>query len=477
MELHNEIQNEVQSGEQKENKMGVMPVNKLLLGMSLPIMISMLVQALYNIVDSVFVAMISENALTAVSLAFPIQSLMIAVATGTGVGINASLSKALGEKNFEKANKTASNGVFLTVLSSLLFVFVGLRYAGTFYLSQTSDQEIITYGCQYLMIVCVASMGMFLQITFERLLQSTGKTIYTMFTQGAGAIINLILDPILIFGLFGMPRMGVAGAAVATVAGQIVAGILAIVINHAVNHEIRLEVKSFRPELHIIGRIYWVGIPSIIMQAIGSLMTYGINLILISFTATATAVFGIYFKVQSFIFMPIFGLNNGMVPIIAYNYGAGKKDRLIKTVKLSIVYAMTLMVVGFLVFQFFPHIILGWFSASETMLAIGVPALRIISISFLFAGFCIICGSVFQAMGNGIYSMLVSIARQLVVLLPVAKLLSRFGKVNYVWWAFPIAEIMSLIMSAFFLMRIYHKVIKHIGEEKEEGENAKKAEG
>ena len=448
---------------QKENKMGVMPVNKLLLSMSLPIMISMLVQALYNIVDSIFVAKISENALTAVSLAFPIQSLMIATATGTGVGVNAILSKSLGEKNFDKANRTAVNGVFLAVMSYILFVIIGLTVTMPFYRSQTGDAEILAYGKQYLTIVCVASIGLFTQIIFERLLQSTGKTIYTMITQGTGAIINIILDPILIFGLLGFPAMGVTGAAVATVAGQIVGGIMGVVINEKVNHEIKLIWKGFRPNLRMIGAIYRVGVPSIIMQAIGSLMTYGMNLILISFTSTATAVFGVYFKLQSFIFMPIFGLNNGMIPIVAYNYGAGKKERLIKTVKLSVAYAMAVMVIGFLIFQTLPQVLLQWFNASDRMMEIGVPALRIISISFLLAGFCIICGSVFQALGNGVYSMVVSIARQLVVLLPVAFLLSKLGNVNYVWWAFPIAELMSLALSTFFLFRIYHKIIKHIG--------------
>lgn len=449
---------------QQENKMGVMPVNKLLLSMSLPIMISMLVQALYNIVDSIFVAKISENALTAVSLAFPIQSLMIATATGTGVGVNAILSKSLGEKNFEKANRAAVNGVFLALVSYVLFVIVGLVVTMPFYRSQTADAEILAYGKQYLTIVCVASIGLFTQIIFERLLQSTGKTIYTMITQGTGAIINIILDPILIFGLLGFPAMGVAGAAAATVVGQIVGGIMGIVINEKVNHEIKLAWKGFRPNLQMIGGIYKVGVPSIIMQAIGSLMTYGMNLILISFTSTATAVFGVYFKLQSFIFMPIFGLNNGMIPIIAYNYGAGKKERLIKTMKLSIAYAMTVMAIGFLIFQTLPQVLLQWFNASDRMMEIGIPALRIISISFLLAGFCIICGSVFQALGNGVYSMVVSIARQLVVLLPVAFLLSRLGNVNYVWWAFPIAELMSLALSTFFLFRIYHKIIKHISE-------------
>lgn len=449
----------------RENKMGVMPVNQLLISMSLPMMISMLVQALYNVVDSIFVSRISENALTAVSLAFPIQSLMIAIGAGTGVGINALLSRALGEKDYGKADKAAVNGVFLAVISYLIFLLVGAFAVTPFYLSQTQDAEIIEYGKQYLTIVCCLSFGMYTQFVFERLLQSTGKTFFTMITQGTGAIINIILDPILIFGLFGMPRMGVAGAAVATVIGQIVAGIIAIIINEKKNTEIKLHFKGFKPDGVIIGHIYMVGIPSIIMQAIGSLMTYGMNRILMVFSSTAAAVFGVYFKLQSFIFMPVFGLNNGMVPIIAYNFGAAKKDRLVKTIKLSILYAEAIMAVGFLIFQFFPLQLFAMFDASETMLSIGVPALRIISISFLLAGFAIICSSVFQALGNGIYSMLISIARQLVVLLPVAYLLSRLGNVNYVWWAFPAAELISLTMSVIFLILINKKIISRIGEQ------------
>ena len=448
----------------KENKMGVMPVNKLLVSMSLPMMISMLVQALYNIVDSIFVSRINENALTAVSLAFPLQTLMIALGAGTGVGINALLSKSLGEKDFEKANKSAANGVFLAAVNYVIFLLVGIFVTGPFYLSQTKDAQILEYGKQYLTIVCCCSFGVYTQFVFERLLQSTGKTFYTMITQGVGAIINIILDPIFIFGYFGIPRMGVAGAAIATVIGQIIAGIIAFIINEKKNTEIRLQFRGFRPDLTIIKQIYQVGIPSIIMQAIGSVMTYGMNKILLGFTNTAAAVFGAYFKLQSFIFMPVFGLNNGMVPIVAYNYGAGKKDRLIKTVKLSILYAVALMFIGFAVFQIFPAQLLLLFDASDTMLSIGIPALRIISCSFLLAGFCIICGTMFQALGNGVYSMIVSIARQLVVLLPVAYLLSLTGNVTYVWLAFPIAELVSLGVSVFFLVRINNKVIKHIGE-------------
>ena len=448
----------------KENKMGTMPVNRLLVTMSLPMVISMLVQALYNVVDSIFVAKINENALTAVSLAFPIQSLMIAAAAGTCVGINAVLSRSLGEKDFEKVNKCACNGIILMAASFLLFVAVGIFGVAPFYRSQTDDAEILRFGTDYLTIVCCCSFGIFMQFTFERLLQATGKTFYTMLTQGAGAIINIILDPILIFGLGGMPKMGVKGAAVATVIGQIIAGFLALYINFKKNEEVKIRKEGLRPDGEIIGQIYAVGIPSMIMQAIGSLMTYGMNLILISFSSTAAAVFGVYFKLQSFVFMPIFGMNNGLVPILAYNFGAGKKDRFLKTVKLGILYAFIAMIIGLAVFNLIPERLLLMFDASETMLAIGVPALRTISISYLLAGFCIICGTVFQALGRAVYSMIVSIARQLVVLLPAAYLLSLAGNVNYVWWAFPIAELMSLFMTVFFMFRINRQIIRHIGD-------------
>lgn len=446
----------------KENKMGTMPVNKLLISMSLPMMVSMLVQALYNVVDSVFVSRINENALTAVSLAFPIQTLMIAVAGGTCVGINAVLSKALGEKLQKKANDTAVNGVILMGISYVLFLLVGLFGVRAFYLSQTRDVQIVQYGVEYLSIVCSCSVGLFAQFTFERLLQSTGRTFYIMITQGTGAVINIILDPIFIFGLFGLPRMGVAGAAVATVTGQIIAGSLAALINYKKNDDIRLQFKGLHLEKEIVGQIYKIGIPSMIMQAIGSVMTYGMNLILISFTSTATAVFGVYFKLQSFVFMPVFGLNNGLVPILAYNYGAGRRDRFVKAMKCGIMYAVSIMFVGVVIFETIPHVLLGFFEASDEMLKIGVPALRIICLSFLPAGFGIVCGTTFQALGNAVYSMLVSMARQLVVLLPAAYLLSLLGSVNYVWWAFPIAEIMSLTMTVIFLIRINRRVIRHI---------------
>lgn len=449
------------SQQHKENKMGVMPVNKLLITMSLPIMISMLVQALYNIVDSIFVAKISEDALTAVSLAFPIQNFMIAVASGTGVGINAMLSKSLGEKNYENANKAANNGVFLAFLSFIVFALIGIFGSRLYFQSQTDNQEIINYGVQYISICCIISIGIFGQITFERLLQATGKTIFTMITQGTGAIINIILDPLLIFGIGFFPKMGIAGAALATVIGQIVAFIMGIIFNVKYNKEIHLKIKGFKPNSHAIKRIYSVGIPSIIMMTIASIMTYGMNLILIGkFTATAVAVFGVYFKLQSFIFMPIFGLNNGLVPIVSYNFGAQHKKRLIHTIKLGITYATGIMILGFLAFQFFAANLLALFNASETMLQIGVPALRLISISFILAGFSIISSTVFQAFGHGISSLIVSVIRQLVVLLPAAFLLSLANNVDLVWLSFPIAEVVAFGLSAFFLRKLYLKEIK-----------------
>lgn len=443
----------------EENKMGIMPVNRLIISMSLPIMISMLVQALYNIVDSIFVAKISENALTAVSMAFPIQNLMIAVGAGTAVGVNALLARALGAKDYDRVNRIAGNAVFLVGVGYALFLVIGLFLTEPFYRSQTDIGEIVVCGKEYLMICCCLSFGVFTQLMFERLLQATGKTFYTMITQGTGAIVNMIMDPIMIFGLFGCPKMGVAGAAAATVIGQIVAGILAVWLNHTKNHEVKISMKGLRLDAQIIRQIYGIGIPSVIMQAIGSVMVYGMNRILISFTATATAVFGVYFKLQSFVFMPVFGLNNGIIPIIAYNYGAKNRERVMSTIKHSIFYAMSIMILGFLVFQAMPVPLLQMFNASETMMGIGVPALRIISISFILAGFCIACGSVFQALGRSVYSMVVSVARQLVVLLPAAYVLALPGNVNFVWWAFPVAELMSLAMTTFFLLRVNRKII------------------
>ncbi|WP_455538415.1 MATE family efflux transporter [Terrisporobacter sp.] len=443
----------------KENKMGTMPINKLLISMSLPMMISMLVQALYNVVDSIFVSQISENALTAVSLAFPIQSFMIAIGVGTGVGINALLSRSLGEKKFEEANKAANNGIFLAVMSYLFFLIIGLVFSKKFFEWQTNIKDIIEGGYSYLIIVTTCSFGMYGQVVFEKLMQSTGKTLYSMTTQLTGAVINIILDPILIFGLLGCPKLGIAGAAVATVIGQTCGMCLGFYLNVSKNKEIEIKIKGFRPNFKTIKSIYAVGIPSIIMASIGSVMTFGLNKILLAFTSTATAVFGVYFKLQSFIFMPVFGLNNGMVPIVSYNYGAKNKDRLMKTVKISIIYGVSIMFIGLSLFQIFPRQLLGLFSASKDMINIGVPALKTISLSFIFAGYCIVVGSMFQALGNGFMSLIVSIGRQLVVLLPTAYLLSKTGNLNMVWWAFPIAEIASVILSIIGFKYVYKKEI------------------
>lgn len=438
----------------QENKMGVMPIPKLLITMSLPIVLSMLVQALYNIVDSIFVAQINENALTAVSLAFPVQNLMIAISAGTGVGINALLSRNLGEKKYEDANLAARNGIFLAIVSSIIMALIGIFGSRPFFLMQTKNPQIVSYGTQYMTIITVVSIGIFMQITFERLLQATGRTIYTMITQGLGAIINIILDPILIFGLFGFPRMEVAGAALATVTGQVIAVFLSLYYNIKKNPEININMKGFRPNKRVISCIYQVGIPSIIMQSIGSVMVFGMNKILLLFSSTAAAVFGVYFKLQSFIFMPIFGLNNGMIPIIAYNYGSKQKKRILSTIKLSVGVAVFIMCIGLFLFQTFPAQLLNFFDASEHMLEIGVPALRIISLSFIFAGYCIIIGSVFQALGNGMYSLVVSAARQLLVILPVAYLFAMIFGLHMVWWAIPIAEIVSVLLSMLLFRRI-----------------------
>lgn len=441
-----------------ENKMGVMPVNKLLISMSLPMIISMLVQAMYNIVDSVFVAQISENALTAVSLAFPLQNLMIAFASGTAVGVNALLSRSLGEKNQDQVNNTAINSIFVYIITALIFMIIGLLMSNLFFKIQTSNQEIVDYGTVYVMIVVGVSFGLFGQFLFERLLQATGRTLFTMLTQSIGAIINIILDPIFIFGMFGMPKMEVAGAALATVTGQIVAFMLALIFNIKYNHDISFQFKGFKPNLHIIKQIYSVGIPSIIMLSIGSIMTFGMNSILISFSTTATAVFGVYFKLQSFVFMPIYGLNNGMIPIIAYNLGARKIDRMFKTINLAIVYAIGIMIIGVIIFEFMPQTLLAFFNASPDMIKIGTTALRIIAIHFILAGYSIVCSAVFQAVGKGTYSLLTSLIRQLFVLLPTAYILSFFGNIDLIWLSFPIAEVVAVIISAFLFMRTKNRL-------------------
>lgn len=448
----------------KENKMGTMPVTRLLVTMSLPMILSMLVQALYNVVDSIFIARFSQDALAAVSYAFPAQNLMIGLSTGIGVGMNALLSKSLGEKNREKVKKAAENGIFLSLIGFIIFLLFGLFLAGPFIAFQTKTASVIAYGKTYLMICCCASFGIFGEIIFERLMQSTGRTVFTLATQGVGAVVNIILDPILIFGYLGCPRMGIAGAALATVIGQIVAFIIAVILNHKYNKEVPVSIRGFRPDRFSIGRICAVGIPSVIMMCIGSIMTTTMNMILGGFSDLATSVFGVYFKLQSFIFMPIFGLNNGLIPIVAFNYGAGKRKRLLSTVKVGAVIAVSIMIVGILIMQILPDQLLKLFDAEEEMLTMGRVALRTISLSFGFAGVCIVLGSTFQALGKGTYSMFVSMARQLVVLIPAAYLLSLTGNVNMVWWAFPLAEIMSLTVTIILFVRIYKKIISKIPE-------------
>lgn len=435
----------------RENKMGTMPENKLLLSMAVPMMISMLVQALYNIVDSIFVSRICEDALTAVSMAFPWQNIVIAIAVGFGVGINALLSRALGQKNAERVNQVAVNGLLLALLSYLLVLVAGLIGIRAYMRTQTDIESIVNYGITYLNICILCSFGVFVEITFERFLQATGRTVYSMITQLTGAITNIILDPILIFGLLGFPKLGIAGAAWATVIGQCVGAVVAVTLNHFKNPEVHLRLRHIRPNGRLMGEITAISIPSIIMSCISSLTCFVMNMILIAYSSTAVAVFGVYFKLQSFVFMPVFGLNNGMVPIIAYNYGAQKPERIHKTIRLGMAYAVAIMAVGLLVFQLIPKQLLLMFDASDAMLGIGAPALRIMSLAFVFAGVGIASSSACQAFGYSVYSMLISIARQIVVLIPAAYLLSLTGVLRSIWFAFPIAEIVSLFLSLFFL--------------------------
>ena len=444
----------------QENKMGVMPVGKLLVNMSLPMMASMLVMALYNIVDSMFVARISEDALAALSLAFPVQNMMIALSTGLGVGINAILSRALGAKDEKAVNRAATNGGFLLIICSLAFMLLGATAVRPFFAAQTDNQAIIEYGVTYTGIVAGGCFGLFIQVLCERLLQSTGRTVGVMILQAVGAVVNIILDPIMIFGLFGMPKMGVAGAALATIIGQWVAAALGVYLNLKKNPEITFDLRGFRPHGSTIRRILSIGVPSVIMQSIGSIMNFCMNQILIAFSSTAVAVFGVYFKLQSFIFMPIFGLNNGSVPIVAFNYGAKRADRMMQAIKYAVSCAVVIMVVGMAIFQAIPDKLLMIFDASEEMLRIGVPALRIISIHFPIAGVCIGCGSVFQALGFSLYSMINSLIRQLIVLIPCAFAIGALtGDVTLVWWAFVAAEFASLVLTVFFFTRIYRNII------------------
>lgn len=459
----------------KENKMGIMPINKLLVSMATPMIISMLVQAFYNIVDSVFVSRINDSAgnvdavnsgtaaLNAVGMAFPVQTLLIAFGTGTCVGVNALLSKALGEKDNDTVQKTATNGIFLSVCNFIIFFLVGLFLSETVIKMQGGSGLTLAYGKQYLSIVCMGSIGIYMQFIHERLLQSTGRTLCTMFTQLTGAVINIVLDPILIFGLLGFPELKVAGAAIATITGQIIAAIVAIIMNKKMNADVHVDFKGFKPDFEIIKKIYAVGIPSIIMQSIGSIMTSTMNKILTGLNPASVAVFTVYFKLQSIFFMPVFGLNNGMVPILAFNYGAQKRSRMIKVIKLTMMYAFFFLFIGFILFEFVPNKLLLIFDTGDpSLLILGVPALRIIGYHYLAAWFCIIGGTVFQSLGNGIYSLIVSVARQLVVLIPVAYILAKIGGLDLIWWSFPIAEVMSLCVTTFFLIRIYKQIISKV---------------
>lgn len=453
----------------QENKMGIMPIGKLLVSMSLPMVVSMLVQAMYNIVDSFFVSHYDADALTAVSTVFPIQNLMIGVTSGLGVGFNALISKALGEKNQNRANEVARQGIFLEFIGYIVFLLVGIFGARLFMTSQTTDTNIITYGVEYTSLICICAFGTFAQMTFERLLQSTGRTFFTMITQATGAVINIILDPILIFGYFGMPKMGVSGAALATVIGQCVAAIIAFIFNLKKNKDLQLSFRRFKPDKAIILRILGIGVPSVIMVAVGSVMTYCFNKILFAFTTVAVGVFGIYFKVQSFAYMPVFGMDNGMIPIVAYNYGARKPDRMLKAVKYTMLVAVGMMLFCLAIMQSIPKTILKVFDANQEMLDIGIPAFRVLSIAFIFAGFSIIFSGLFQALGKGVYSMLVSFARQLIVLLPVAYLLAKITEnVRYVWFAFPIAEAAAVILSFVLFHIVDRTIIKPLKKESDE---------
>ena len=452
----------------RENKMRTMPVGKLLLTMSLPLAMSMLVQAFYNVVDSIYVSRVSESAVTALSLAFPIQNLQIGCATGVAVGVNSLLSKSLGEGSRERANQAAGNGIFLTCLLIGLFMLFGFFGAKPYYAMQSDMPETVAGGASYTAICCIFTAGIFVEILGERLLQASGRTVYTLYTQGTGAIINILLDPLFIFGGFGIPAMGIAGAAVATVIGQWVAAIMAVIFNLKCNPDVKFGLRYLCPHREVMGKILAVGIPSMIMMAIGSVMNFCMNQIFLGFKSygeTAAGVFGIYFKLQSFFLMPIFGLNGACVSIIAFNYGARQPGRITKTLKLAVGAAFCILMLGFGVFQLIPDVLLGIFNPSEDFLAIGRSALKIVSVHFPLAAVGIALGASFQGLGNGSYSSVTSLCRQLVVLVPAAYLLSLSGDVHAVWWSFPIAEVASLILTLIFYGRIYRQKIKPMQEE------------
>lgn len=452
----------------QENKMGVMPVGKLLVNMALPMIISMLVQALYNIVDSVYVSQVSESAVTALSLAFPVQNMQIGFAVGVGVGVNALLSQSLGRKDQESVNWAAGQGVFLALVATALFMLFGFFGVRPYYTMQSTVAETVEGGIAYTSICCIFTVGIFIQVLCERLLQSTGRAMQTMILQGTGAIINIILDPVFIHGWWGMPKMGVAGAAVATVIGQCTGAVLGIYLNLRHNPEVQLHVKFMKPNWKVIAPILEVGIPSVVMNGIGSVMNFGMNQILQGFNEVATGVFGIYYKLQSLFFMPLFGINNATISILAYNYGARKPKRIVHTLKLATAVAVCIMLVGLAVFQLLPQALLGIFNPTEEFLAIGVKALRILCLPFPVAAICISLGASFQALGKGSYSTVVSLCRQLIVLLPVAYLLSLTGSVDNVWWSFPIAEVRSALVTGLLFAKLYRQKVKPLFADKAE---------
>ena len=449
----------------QENKMGVMSVGKLLFNMAMPMILSMLVQALYNVVDSVYIAQYSQDAVTALSLAFPVQNVQIGCAVGIGVGVNSMLSKSVGEGNREKANQVAGNGIFLALVFSFAIMLFGIFGTKAYYGIQTENAAILKNGIDYTTICCIFTAGVYFEVLFERMLQATGRTMHTMITQGAGAITNIVLDPIFIFGVewLGIPSMGAAGAAIATVAGQWVAATLALIFNITSNPDVKLSPKYIQPKGEIIKPVMSIGVPSMIMNSVSSVMNFSMNQILMGFEAVgeiATGIFGIYYKLQSFFFMPLFGLNNATISIVAYNYGARKPERMTKTLKIACITAFTIMMLGLAAFQLMPEVLLSLFNASDTFMAVGTKALRTISLHFPVAAFCIALGASFQALGNGIYSTITALCRQMVALLPAAYLLSLTGNVDAVWWSFPIAELVSLAATLFFFTRIYRKKIK-----------------
>lgn len=446
------------------DQLGKMPMNRLVLTLSLPMMLSMFIQSLYSAIDSMFVAQISEEALAALSLAFPVQMLMIAIQVGSSVGMNAELSKRLGEGRRDLASAAANNGVFISFFHYTIFLLFGVFLVRPFFEMQTNNPDIIRYGMEYTVIVTTFSIGKTLQIMYERILQSTGRTFYTMITQGTGAILNIILDPILIFGWFGIPALGVYGAAIATIIAQVTSAVMAIIINAKVNKDVDMEYLNFRPNLSVIKRIYSVGIPSMLMIAIVSVVSLAFNNILIRFSSTATAVYGAYIRLQGFAFMPVFGLNNGMIPIVSYNYGAKNKERMIRAIKICLFYGMAVMLTGTIIFQLFPEQLLSLFNPSDEMREIGVAALRTISLSFVFAGISIMLGSLFQSLGNAVLSLWIQVTRQLIVLLPAAYALSFTGDVNMVWWSKLISETVAVIFALLAMRYIYAKKIQPLDE-------------